>query len=272
MRTLLVAFIALLVFSVPALADNSETIANGAPPNWDPQTPGELFDWNRTTLYDTGNLFNCPDCGGAGIDWSELQDATLMDNVYGFGCAIGSNFKLADDFIIPDGQEWHITAITVFAYQTGSTLQSTLNDAKMVIYDTLPGDNTQNIIYGDWTTNVLAATAWTSVYRTLESAPGATNRPIMSATCAVDVTLGPGQYWIGFTLGGTLSSGPWGPPQVIRDVCDTGDGLQDTGTGFAFLQDSGNFCMKGLPFMIEGDMGGVATENTSWGAIKGLYR
>lgn len=272
MRSLLMVLLLLLVFSVPLQAVD-ETTLNGPPPGFDVHPdPDQVYDWNRLVLFNNGPVYNCENCGGAGVHWSVLQDLTWFENTYGFGTQISANNKMADDFIVPAGETWQITGVTFFVYQTGSGLQSTINDVRLVMYGAMPGDINTNIIYGDWNTNVLAATSWASVYRTLESAGGGTTRPIMAVTAEADVILGPGQYWLGATFGGTLSSGPWAPPVPIINNCDTGDAMQSVaGAAFVTVFDSGSGCMKGLPFIIEGDFVTPADES-SWGGIKALYR
>ncbi len=273
MRSLLMVLLLLPGFAVPSQAAE-ETIFNSPGESYDVhQAPDEIFNWSRDVLFTNGPFYNCENCGGAGIHWSVLQDVMWGENTYGFGAQITADNRMADDFVIPAGETWHITGVTFFVYQTGSGLQSTINDVRMVIYNALPAGIDNNIIYGDWGTNLLDATSWSSIYRTLESAPGGTTRPIMAVTAGVDAVLGEGQYWVGAMFGGTLSSGPWAPPIPIIDDCDTGDALQSTtGGAFAYVTDSGSFCQKGLPFIVEGEIQPTPTERSSWGEIKALFR
>jgi hypothetical protein len=271
MRAFVMVSLLLLVFAVPALAAD-ETIANGPEPTFEPQPlPHEIFEWSRAILFDNGPLYNAPDAGGPGIHWSVLQDNTYGESTYGFGTQIVNNNKMADDFTIPPGETWHITLVTFFVYQTGSSLQSSINDIRLVIYGAEPAGINDNIVHGDWDTNVLAATSWSSVYRTLQSAGGGTTRPIMAVTATVDAVLGEGQYWFGASFGGTLASGPWAPPIPTIDTCITGNALQSVGgAAFAYVTDGASLCAKGIPFIIEGDQA-VATEHMTWGGIKALF-
>src|SRR4051812_31988317 len=71
------------------------------------------------TLYDNGGLstgatlFNGT-AAPAGYTWSELQrdpaNPTFLNNTLGFG-AQGSGQRLADDFTVPNGQQWTITQV-----------------------------------------------------------------------------------------------------------------------------------------------------------------
>ncbi len=274
MRSLPMVLLLLLVLAIPSQAAE-ETIFNSPEGSNDAHpAPGEIFNWSRDVLFTNGPLYNCENCGGAGVHWSVLQDVTWGENTYGWGVQIANDNKMADDFTIPAGETWRITGVTFFVYQTGSGLQSTINDVRMVIYDTLPANPENNIIYGNWGSNLLSATSWSSVYRTLESASGGTTRPIMAVTAEVDAVLGEGQYWVGASFGGTLSSGPWLPPIPIIDDCDTGDAMQSTGTAptFAYVTDSGSFCQKGMPFIVEGEILPTPTEKSSWGEVKALFR
>lgn len=305
MRSLGIA-LALLLFALPVLADNSETISNSPGPSFDPQSPAPIFEGPRTLLWDNGPLLNFAP------DQSMLQDASLGMGTYGFGDQIVNGNICADDFTVDS--DWTVQSLVFFHYQTGSTLVSTINDIRAWVLDGPPDDPNSSIVWGNNTTNILTSSVFSGIYRTLESAPGATNRPIMATTCNVGFVLPPGQYWLAWQAGGTLTSGPWQPPIAIWNQCDTGDGFQYTSTGWAYVIDTNTGCNQGFPFLINGEAGGVTTgaccfdtglcellsegdcmmaggnwygagsvcdpnpcpitpvEESSWGRIKGLYR
>ncbi len=205
-------------------------------------------------LYDNGPIYNVPGTPA----FSRLQDASLLMSLYGFGHAVSSGFRVADDFTVPAGQTWTVTGAEFFAYQTGSTTTSTINNVNLRIWDGVPGAGGSTVVFGDTTTNRLSATAWDNGYRDLESAPGNTQRPIMVDTATVSVSLPAGTYWIDWQTGGTLGSGPWVPPITINGQATTGNGLQFDPTAGTWnpALDAGSATPQGLPFRILGTGGG----------------
>src|SRR5690606_22558794 len=106
------------------------------------------------------------------------------------------------------------------------------------------------IVWGSQATNVLSSSVWSGAYRSLESAPGDTSRPIMISTVLTPgLTLAPGTYWLDWQTGGTLGSGPWAPPIAIWGQSTTGNSMQfDPGTSaWTPLVDVGP---QGLPFEV----------------------
>ncbi len=267
MRTLLVTAL-VIALAIPALAVTAREDIWFAPgPGYTQHDPDVVWGGARDVLWDNGPLVNFDP------DQSMLQDTTLGMSTYGFGHQITYTYWIADDFTIPDGDTWNVENITFFGYQTNSTLTTTFTDYHVVIFDGPPFEPTSSVVFGDPTTNVLQASGWSGIYRTLESAPGATNRPIMANICDVMVTLGPGTYYVIWQAAGTLSSGPWAPPISIWNQAETGDGWQslDDGLTWSYATDSGSGAIQGLPFIVEGTHC-TPVETTSWTSIKALYR
>jgi len=272
MRQLFVAILAVLLFAIPAMAVSTDDVSNSPAPTYNPPVPGQTFDWTRTVLFDNGPVFNSAGTGPGGADESVLQDASLLMGTYGFGQQLTLSYLMADDFTVPAGESWDVSSLVFFGYQTGSaTSPSTFTQAYLEIFDGDPSLPGTNVVFGDLATNVLSNSIWSNVYRTLESTPHATNRPIMANTCAAVVTLPAGHYWVGTCAAGSLASGPWMPPVVIWGTCITGDALQYTGS-WLYAVDGGTSCGQGIPFLVNGEIGGTPTESTTWGRIKGLFR
>lgn len=265
MRSLIVVLTLVLAaqaFAYSATEDTWNSPAGG----YAPPTPGPVYCWQREVLYDNGPVWNQV----YGTVYESVLQTTLGMNTYGFGHAIGYGYRMADDFVIPAGETWDIETITFFAYQTGApTSPSTFTDYRVQIWqDDIPGQGM--LVWGDLTTNRLATSVWSNVYRTYDTVPHATNRPIFANTCTVPVTLGPGHYWLDWMCAGSLTSGPWAPPISIWNATVTGDGWQYT-TAWAHALDTGTNARQGLPFIIEGAIPS-AVQETTWGSIKALYR
>jgi len=198
------------------------------------------------TLWDNGPFVTQPGVGSGGSDYSDLQDATLGMNTYGFG--VSPIYSLADDFEVAG--EWTLNTITFYAYQTGEVPPtSTLNFVAVQIWDGDPTDPLSTIVYGDLVTNLMVSSSWTNAWRTLESAP-AENRAIMEIVADVAGWVLDGcTYWLEFTIDGTGASGPWAPPVTILGQTTTGNAYQNNGTAYSPTVDVGP---QGFPFIIDG--------------------
>jgi hypothetical protein len=200
----------------------------------------------------TGGFVTSPGGGPSGSDLSEVANVSLGLSTLGVSFLATSVYSVADDFIIPANTTWSIDSIVVFGYQTGSSTTSTLNDLRLQFWDDVP-TGAGSVIYGDLTTNVLDHTYWTGVYRVTETVVDV-NRPIM-ALCMVFSTplnLDAGTYWIEYSAGGTLASGPWANPISIVASATTGNSLRNLNGTWSDFLDGGTATAQGLPFVIYG--------------------
>jgi hypothetical protein len=216
-----------------------------------PITVGHLgtpqYDGPDAVLYDVSELVNNPGGGYGGADGSMIE-AALGHTLYGWGHQHALGYIIADSFTVPIGETWQIDELTTFAYQTGSGTTSTITGVYAQIYDGDPmGSGT--VIWGDLTTNRMTNTTWSNIYRTTDTAPLDTQRPIMVQTSTIGTTLSAGTYWIGWNTDGTLSSGPWCPPRTILGVAVTGHARQYT-TGWAVALNGTS--ENGAPFILSG--------------------
>jgi hypothetical protein len=215
------------------------------------------INWQYTpeaVLYDNGPVVNSPGGGPGGADGSILQ-TSLGLNVLGFAHQQSSNFRVADDFVIPAGQTWTIQEAIFYAYQTGSTTTSTITGVNVRIWNGQPGVSGSTVVFGDTTTNRMSATTWSNAYRYSDTSPG-TTRPIMKQTVTLGVTLGQGTYWIDWQTNGSLASGPWAPPVTLNGQVNTGNGIQySSGTWTALIDNGTAQAPQGLPFILNGTVG-----------------
>lgn len=212
------------------------------------------YESDFVQLYDNGPMITHPNGGAGGNPVSALQSA-LGNSTFGFGAQISAGNSIADDFVVTGGG-WQINEMQFFTYQTGSTTTSTINDLRVQIYNGPPNSG-GTVIWGDMTTNRLSSTAWTTIYRALDTDLLNTQRPIMRAvaTLTTPISLAPGTYWVEFQFGGTLASGPWAPPVTI--LGSTGkpgaNALQKTSTGWAAAIDAGASAAQDFPFLLMGN-------------------
>jgi len=202
-------------------------------------------------LYDNGPLVTHPGGGAGGADASALQTAIGL-NTYGAGAQQSAGNRVADDFTVT-GSGWLVQTMTFFTYQTGSSTTSTINGLNFQIWNGVPGAAGSAVVFGDTTTNRLASTTWTNIYRTIDTNLLDSTRPIMTAVGTVNTFLPPGTYWVDYQFNGTLASGPWVPPISILGQATTGNARQFTTAGWANLIDTGTAAApQGLPFLVEG--------------------
>ena len=202
----------------------------------------------EAVLYDNGPLITHPGAGAGGANVSALQTALGL-GTFGVGNQVAAGNRVADDFTVTGGG-WLINTMTFFGYQTGSSTTSTFTALNLRIWDGPPNLGTSNVVFGDTTTNRLASSAWSNIYRTLDTALTASDRPVMALVATVNTFLPAGTYWVDWQADGTLASGPWAPPISIVGQTTTGNAWQFTSTGWAALVD-GTF-PQGLPFIVEG--------------------
>lgn len=215
-------------------------------------------------LYAQNELVSNP---GAGFGGADASAVTAPGTLFGFGNQIPNSNRMADDFTIPAGFSWVIDSIIVFHYQTGSSTSSTITNVNLQIWDgATPG--TGNIVAGDSTTNVLAASYFSNIYRVTATTLTASNRPIMRNQIDMNgIGLDNGTYWIDFCAGGTLTSGPWNPPRTIVGQPATGNAMQRIGSGgwtWAPALDAGSQAQQGVAFIIYGSEGPLPVELSSF--------
>lgn len=191
----------------------------------------------------------------AGTTWSEVSDGNTSAGatVVNLGGAT-TNFRLADDFTVPTGQTWNITSVVVNAYQTGSTpTLSPFNGGRLQIWGGGAPNGGGSVIFGDTTTNVLASSTFSNLYRIFSSvntmggtptAPG-TTRPIYNNTLTAVISLGPGTYWIDYQLSTTNAATAFAPgvvpPGTPPGRSDPSyNALQFNGTAWTGILDTGN--------------------------------
>lgn len=209
------------------------------------------------TLYSNGPFATGPSTlsgvlAPAGFQWSEVANdlPTEANTSAGFaGYSQGTtNFRLADDFVIPSGQSWDVTSFLTYGYQTGSVAGTQpFGGGTFNIWNGRPGDVGSSIIG----TAGFTSSVNTNVYRIFNtvapppgSAPGTTRlvREVSWSVTGGSITLGPGTYWIDFqythatgtasfvpsvTIPGTRFVPGWNARQfngtIWTDVIDTGN-------------------------------------------------
>ncbi|MDZ3824412.1 MAG: hypothetical protein U0S76_12485, partial [Pseudoxanthomonas sp.] len=209
-------------------------------------TPVVLFD-------EFTNRFVTAASGGPGNAPISAVQSSLSMTLFGAGSQVGANNWVADDFVVPAGG-WTIQRVKVYSYQTGSTTTPTHNDLRLRIWSNDP--NTGTLVFGDTTTNRLSSVTFSGVYRVTQTTPTDATRPVMELVAEINppLVLPAGTYWLGWSAGGTLASGPWAPPQTVVGQATTGNGVQSlNNAAFAPLLDAGSNTQQGFPLVLEGN-------------------
>ncbi|MBZ0179325.1 MAG: hypothetical protein K8F36_08540, partial [Melioribacteraceae bacterium] len=254
MKKAFMLFLALCIISI-SIYSQETTQKLDVTTKYNPNPSGEYKSYplpytpKLLELYNNGPVANSIGTGAGGADESILESVTLGMNTLGFGHQFTLGNSMADDFTVPGGQTWTVDEVIFFAYQTNSTTTSTMTGAYFQIWDGDPSLGGASVIYGDLVTNVMTDTYFSNVYRVSETTLGATNRPIMEVVCDGGFVLGPGTYWIEWTVDGSLASGPWAPPIAILGQATTGNALQNIAGTWGPAQDSGTLTQQGLPFI-----------------------
>ena len=169
---------------------------------------------------------------GADASWIKGSQSTWGPNANN-----GGGYMLADQFTLSAATT--ISEIEVYGYQTGSSTTSTFTGLYAQIYNGNPMSG-GSVVWGSATSNIMTATAFTNCYRGSDGETTATTRPIMSITAGnLNIDLEAGTYYLAYSLTGSGSSGPWGAPHCEPGIGNTGNGVQNTGSAWQVLTDSG---------------------------------
>jgi len=154
----------------------------------------------------TGNITLSGVSAPAGYSWSEAQYNTttnVANFIIGIACGYtaSSDYRPADDFVIPAGQTWKISKISTYAI--ASTGVSNPFDAlRLQIWNGSPAVAGTAIVYGDLTTNRLSQrldSMICPIQNSILPAPGVTplaNTTIWKLSADVDIELTSGTYWL----------------------------------------------------------------------------
>lgn len=248
----------------------------------------------------TGATSNSGVAAPTGYTWSEAQNDlgnTTESNTNAGFSAIYNNagtisFALADDFVVPEGEEWNVTGFEFFGYQTGyAGTTIPIDGLRITIFDTDPSTVGATPIFGNPTANVLdaAGSGDAMMYRIFNSAvpaPGTapgTTRKIWRFKGNLTATLSPGTYWVVYQVHMANDGGGFFPTITIPGtrLAPGANGMQNiiattdtTATlGWADLIDSGSPASapdvpQGMPFNV---LGTILATDQQQAATLSLY-
>lgn len=157
----------------------------------------------------TGKIANNGTLAPGAYSWSESQnnagDTLETNTALGFPSynsgALGFEFSLADDFIIPPGEIWDISNIAVYVYQVNSTKNITpVQDVRLRIWNGKPDSEGSSVIFGDLITNRFSSVGNSLIYRIENTLffNSAVNikREVWKVNATINAVLSAGNYWL----------------------------------------------------------------------------
>lgn len=168
-----------------------------------------------------------------GYSWSEMQNntgnftqanATAGLPAY-YNTAGTISYRIADDFIVPVGEEWEVSSIDFFGYQSSyeNLITSPVDQLKVQIFNTDPSVVGSTPIAGDMTANVIDIPNCNNsfIYRIFNSLypsggqPTNFTRRIWRLRGTLATTLPSGHYWVEFQVHPTNNTNFFFPPATV---------------------------------------------------------
>ena len=207
-------------------------------------------------LFGQSQIITQSGVGANGADVSEVQ-TSLGFTDFGVNGDWEVGFTNADNFTVPEGETWYVSGITVYSWQTGSTLESTMDFMDFKVWDRAPGAAGAVLLYDFSEQNMLSGSRWSGVYRVADISLTNDERPIMySASVLSDeqiMIFTAGTYWFGWSaLGSMNNQGTYVPPITITGETTTGDAYHLGYAGWEPWTDDGTTTVQGMPFNLHG--------------------
>lgn len=147
--------------------------------------------------------------------WSELQSVGgITHSGIGFNNNGAAGNRVADNFTLT--QDKYLAYLTLYEFQAGSTMSSTLTGLTVQYWNGRPGDAGSSVVFGDATTNILSTggVGFVNGLRIFNNQPD-TNRPIMQINIPINRIFLAGTYWIDWSATGSLTDGPSAVPVTL---------------------------------------------------------
>jgi hypothetical protein len=211
-------------------------------------------------LWDNGPFVTGMGNGFGGADTSAVEMGALN-----FGYTVGENtFHIADDFTVSDEQGWAVSSLSIYAYQTGSSTNSTFTGIFLTLWDGPPGRYGSVLIARSG--NLFSSSAWTGAYRVPLTDPQLHDRPIMYITADVSkweefpTPLPAGSYWVEWGLTGDATlAGPFAVPTTPLGIADNARQYNVSTDRWSGVYDFGLGETRDFPFQVEGEVAGNRT-------------
>ena len=262
MQRLLLFAMALVLCTGPSFAQSADLAQPGT-------TSSDKIDRGTASastqslalLFDNGPIQTGTGNGAGGGNTSAI--GAYGSTNFGFGHNATIPAYVADDFVVPAGG-WTLSDLQFLSYQTGGNATTTSITGLFVqIWNGRPGDAGSAVVFGDLTTNRLATSVFSGIYRVTSTTLTGATRPVYRNTATVNTVLAPGTYWVQWGTTGSLASGPWAPHVTTNDATPPpGNARQFTAGAWATALDGGDgtpgnpgTITVAFPFIVNGTAG-----------------
>jgi len=168
-------------------------------------------------------------------------------------------YRNADEFIVPEGEMFVVSGIGFYNYQTETDTVPTINYLDFRIFDGSPELEETNVLYNFYDQNILSGSKWTGIYRVYDTDLQNTDRPVMLSVANFEegneIILSDGTYWLDWSSGGEIISGPWTPFITTLGETTTGNALHLGYEGWVNWEENGTLTQQGMPFILYGHIG-----------------
>lgn len=209
-------------------------------------------------IYNNGPIITQTGIGAYGKDVSEVQTALGMSN-YSYNTFWEIGYRNADEFIVPEGEMFVVSGIGFYNYQTETDTVPTINYLDFRIFDGSPELEETNVLYNFYDQNILSGSKWTGIYRVYDTDLQNTDRPVMLSVANFEegneIILSDGTYWLDWSSGGEIISGPWTPFITTLGETTTGNALHLGYEGWVNWEENGTLTQQGMPFILYGHIG-----------------
>lgn len=169
----------------------------------------------------------------SGYTWSEMQNntgnftqANATAGLPAYYTTDGTtSYRIADDFIVPIGEEWEVSSIDFFGYQNSYNdhIIPPIDQLKVQIFNIDPSTVGATPIAGDMATNVIDVPNCNNsfIYRIFNSLypsggqPTNFTRRIWRLRGTLTATLPSGHYWLEFQVHPTSNTNIFFPPATV---------------------------------------------------------
>lgn len=142
---------------------------------------------------------------GADLIWGLPEGASM-----GVSGLATLTYRLAETFTLD--RDSVIDSVVVYGYQQGAIAGATIDFLAVELWDGRPGSMGSVRLLGDIDQNVLAGVEFANAYVANAGVTFATDRPIYALTAGgLGWDVPAGEYWLVWTMNGTLDGGPYSP-------------------------------------------------------------
>jgi hypothetical protein len=182
--------------------------------------------------FSTGLISSSGVTAPTGYTWSEAQsdtgNTTECNRSAGFAAYFNTagttSFQLADDFVVPAGEQWDIASFDFFIHQNSYTgTVPPIDQMRIQIWNGDPSLPTSSVVAGDMTTNVYDPINFenTFIYRIPSSLLGSpvvtpnTNRKVWKVRGNLSITLNSGTYWVVYQFHSSTDASIFATPLTV---------------------------------------------------------